>query len=117
MGQIVIDIKDDLEPYAEDLQYFFQTMALKLYTNRHKGFDKDHDLDRLIHGIKLEFEELKAAIRDHGQFEAAIEAVDVANMAFLVAIMCWHMERPIFDSYSGIKRKGKIAMEDKNANT
>lgn len=95
--KIEVMIPMEMLPYARDLDYFFHTMVRKLYTNRHKGFEKDLDLKTLYNGIYDECNELGNAIREEGQFEATIEAVDVANMAFLVALCLWQMDRPTFE--------------------
>ena len=93
-----ITIPEEMEEYAEDLAYFFETMIRKLYTNRHKGFERNFDIAALYEGVVNETIEMKKAAKEEGQFQAGIEAADVANMAFLFALMCWHSTRPHFDT-------------------
>lgn len=100
--QITINAPETLEPYADDFKYFVETMGRKLHTNRHKGFTKDLDLNLLLGGLQSEVNELNDALEDEGQFEASIEAVDVANMAFLTMVALHDMDRP---SYNKARRK------------
>lgn len=93
-----ITIPNEMKEYADDLAYFFETMIRKLYTNRHKGFERNFDMAMLYEGIEKETVEMKKAAKEEGQFQASIEAADVANMAFLFALMCWHSTRPHFDT-------------------
>jgi hypothetical protein len=44
-------------------------------------------------GLMSEWVELEEALKEESQFEAALEAVDVANMSFLVALKVWQMTK------------------------
>ena len=91
-----IVVPDTLSPYEDDLKYFFETMAKKLHTNRHKGFTKDFELESLFRGLQDEVEELELSFFSDDQFKSAVEAVDVANFAFLIGMWCLEIERPEF---------------------
>lgn len=97
MPTIEVYVPDEMVEFAPDLQYFFNTMVRKLHVNRHKGVGKAHDLKMLIGGIKVETAELEKAIDQEGQFDAPLEAADVANFGFLVARSMWHMTREEFE--------------------
>mgnify|MGYP000709901159 CR=1 FL=1 len=95
--KIELSIPDEMQEYEEELHYFFTTMIKKLYTNRHKGFSKDFSLRMLLKGLDKEIDELLDAISNKGQFEVAVEAADVANFGFLLALAAQHMDRAEFD--------------------
>jgi len=92
-----VPLPEELEPFRADLEYFFSTMVRKLHVNRHKGTSKILDVDSLVKAIRLETDELEKAIREEGQFDAPLEACDVANFAFLTSMAIWHMTRKDFD--------------------
>lgn len=93
MSDIVIPITEELEPFRNDLENFVRLMVMKLHVNRHKGFAETAGLDNLIDGVRAETDELIRARHDESQFNAALEAVDVANMSFLFALKCLHMTK------------------------
>lgn len=97
MGQMTIHVPDELEGMAPDLEYFVNTMVRKLHTNRHKGTQSNLDPEAMLglaEGEMLEaWEALKAG---HGQFEFAVECVDVANFVFLAASGALGMTRSEF---------------------
>lgn len=97
MPRIEIKLPDEMAQYADVMEYFFKTMVQKLYTNRHKGFDTEMDLMMLLGGAKSELEEVEQALDKKGQFEVAVEAADLANMAFLIALTSLSMTRASFD--------------------
>jgi hypothetical protein len=97
MATLTIEVPESLEPFADDFKYFVETMARKLHTNRHKGFSKNMDLNVLVNGAFNELNETVEAALSEGQFQASIEAADVANMAFLIALVCWDMNRQDFN--------------------
>lgn len=92
-GDITVPLTPELEPFREDLEYFMRTMVRKLHINRHKGFSERMSVIDLLTGAEQEYFELRAAVKEEGQFEAALEAVDVANMSFLVALKVWQMTK------------------------
>jgi hypothetical protein len=90
---IHVPLTPELEPFRHDLEDFFRLMVMKLHVNRHKGFAEDMGIDNLIDGIKSETNELVKARYDESQFNAALEAVDVANVSFLFALKCLQMTK------------------------
>lgn len=82
---ITVHVPDDMSPFAADLGFFMNTMVRKLHINRHKGYVQGKSLVSLFEGVVGESEELRKALTDESQFAAALEAIDVANQAFLVA--------------------------------
>lgn len=94
---IKVPVPPEMVAYRNDLEYFFQTMIRKLYTNRHKGFDRQFDMAGLLKALKSEVAEVEKALAEEGQFDVAVEAADVANIGFLIALMSWHMTREQFD--------------------
>lgn len=92
-SEIKIPLTTELEPFRNDLENFVRLMVMKLHINRHKGFAESADLDSLLVGIEMETAELQRARENESQFEAALEAVDVANMSFLFALKCFQMTK------------------------
>jgi len=101
MTNIQVHIPEALAPYAADLQYFFSTMVMKLHVNRHKGTSKSFDVPKLVAMMKQEIEEMRKAFAEEGQFDVPLEAVDIANFAFLVACTTWNMTREDFEQVRG----------------
>lgn len=93
MGDLRVPLTPELEPFRDDLEYFMRTMVRKLHVNRYKKFAEDKDVQTLVNGLMNEFLELDEALKTESQFEAALEAVDVSNMAFLVALKVWQMTK------------------------
>lgn len=83
--QINITIPEDLEPFADDLHFFVTMMLKKLNINRHKGYGKVPFIE-LYNGLSIEVDELRDALKEQEQFDVILEASDVANFAFLMAI-------------------------------
>ena len=104
MKTIKIRLKSEIEHHADDLEFFVNTMVRKLYTNRHKEGLSPPDPALLLEGLKKETLEMVKAIREEGQFEAATENVDIANMAFLMAVALWTMTRPEYESFKNRMR-------------
>lgn len=92
-----IPLPTEMAPYKADLEYFFQTMVRKLHVNRHKGTSKELSVSTLMVGIQRELRELEQAIDKEGQFDAPLEAADIANFSFLIASTIWHMTREDFE--------------------
>lgn len=90
-----IPLPESMEPLRHDLEDFFRLMTRKLHVNRHKGTAPTNIRD-LLEGLDRENRELLLAINAAKQFETAVEAVDVANMAFLIAVRAWGLTRPDF---------------------
>lgn len=86
----------ELEPFKDDLAYFFETMVRKLHCSRHKGFAENKQINDLMDGLANECAELEQALQFESQFNVSTEAADVANMAFLVAMKAWQMTKEEF---------------------
>lgn len=97
MARININVPPEMEEYEDDLRFFFEVMIRKLFTNRHKGFSKELNLNEMLRGCLGEIDEMAEAIRKEGQFEVAVEAADAANFAFLMALTTMHMTRQEFE--------------------
>jgi hypothetical protein len=104
MAHMMIHVPEELVPFRADLEYFVATMARKLHINRHKGFAENDNLVDLLNGLQNEVAELELAVKDESQFATMLEAVDVANMAFLVGLRAIRMDRPTFDRERRFKR-------------
>ena len=105
---IQIPIPESVAPYAHDIQAFVTYMVYKLATNRHKGWADKSDVAKMIRGAEEEMEELKEAIRaKEPQFNALMEAVDVANMMLLCGIAITLNSRVEYDAIKTEKPKGK----------
>jgi len=96
-GDLTVPLTPELEPFRDDLEYFMRTMVRKLHINRHKKFAEDKSIKTLMNGLTGELLELDEAIKTESQFEAALEAVDVSNMAFLVALKAWQMTKTEYE--------------------
>lgn len=97
MTSLNVPIPEEMEPYRDDLEYFFVTMVRKLHVNRHKGTSKDTSLGRLMQGLDAERAEVNKALHNEGQFDVPLELADVANFAFLASRTIWHMTRQEYD--------------------
>lgn len=95
--ELNIPITEELLLFKDDLEYFVSTMVRKLHTNRHKGFAENETLHGLLLGMGKEVAELVKALQEEGQFEAVVEAVDIANFAFLIAMKAMQMTRQEFE--------------------
>lgn len=95
-----VGLTEELSPFGNDLSYFVNTMVRKLHINRHKGFAEGVSVSELLRLLDGEVTELKKAFEEESQFNTALEAVDVANMAFLVALKVWQMTK---QEYKGIQ--------------
>lgn len=96
-----IILPDEIAHYEGELRYFVDSMVRKLHANRHKGFVNGLDFEKCIAGIQGEVAELEVS---KTQFEAFMEAADVANWAFLTAVYLGRMTRPEFDEMVGGKQ-------------
>lgn len=102
---LIIPLPIEMEPYRADLGYFFQTMVRKLHVNRHKGTSNTLSLDALFEGLQGEIAELEVAVAREGQFDAPLEAADVANFGFLIAQTIWHMTREQWEQGQTLSKK------------
>lgn len=99
--KIEITLPDEIAHYEAEFRYFVDSMVRKLHTNRHKGFVQGLDFDACVSGIQGEVAELETS---KSQFEAFMEAVDIANWGFLTAVFLGRMTRPEFDQI-GLDKK------------
>ena len=90
-----MNIPREVTEMFPEFEYFVETMARKLYTNRHKGDASGTGLGILRDNFAAEIGELKEAFLKKGQFEVLVEAADVANMAFLLA--AWSVRKTRLD--------------------
>lgn len=97
MANIEIHLPEEIKDYAPDLHFFFSTMVRKLHTNRHKGTNHKDTPDVMVAEGLREIEEVWRAMSKEGQFETAVECVDVSNFMFLAARACWNMTRQQFE--------------------
>lgn len=97
MTSLHVPIPAEMEPYRDDLEYFFATMVRKLHVNRHRGVSNDAPLLGLIQGLEGEVREVKKALDEESQFDTPLELADVANFAFLMSRTIWHMTRVDYD--------------------
>ncbi len=95
---ITIILPDEIEHYAGDLEYFFQSMMKKLYLNRDKGFGDNVTPIQMMNAALKETDELRDALLHKDQFTAYFEAVDVANFAFLCALVTGRMTRRDYEA-------------------
>lgn len=102
-----IELPAELEPFETDLRFFFELMVRKLYINRHKGFAEGAEVPNLWSGLQEEMAELSVALGHLGQFESAMEAVDVANFAFLLASRCLELPKVNY-----IKERARLAVRE-----
>lgn len=95
MAEIVVTIPDDIAHYAGDLRYFMDSMVRKLHVSRHKGFAEGMSVDDVLRGCNREENEFIEAVRkSEPQFNAYMEAVDTANMWFIMALVVSRMTKP-----------------------
>lgn len=99
--QITIDIPEGMEEYAPWLRYFVQSMIIKLYINRHKGFGESVPYDDLERGLTKEFEEFMGARKEKSQYATLDECVDIANFGFLLGHRTLTLSRPEFEKDRG----------------
>lgn len=94
MARMEIILPPEIAHYEGELRYFVDSMVRKLHANRHKKFADGLNFERCLVGIEGEVAELATS---QSQFEAFMEAADVANWAFLTAVYLGRMTRPEFD--------------------
>ena len=93
-----VHIPEDIREYEPELRFFFDTMIRKLHINKHKGFAADNNPERIVKRINEEMAELRDALNNESQFEVFLEAVDVANFAWLLGVVVFRMDRDKFQT-------------------
>lgn len=95
-----IHLPEEIAHYEPELRFFFDLMVRKLHTNRHKGFGDDvtlEDLFKMLNAERIELMDAFNGKRNEGQFELAMEAVDVANFSFLIGLVALRMTKEDFE--------------------
>ena len=101
MATMTVDLPDSMVEHKEHFEWFVRTMIQKLHVNRHKVFPVEGDRwQGLISGLVDEVKELDESLHQQDQFGTSIEAVDCANMAWLVSLWSCSITRKKFDEYT-----------------
>jgi len=94
---IDIHLPDGIAEYGPDLRRFFDAMVMKLYFNRHKGFaDGCHPIE-MCDKASDELKELRDALLHKSQEDVVLESADVANFAWLTALVAFRMTKEEFE--------------------
>lgn len=109
MAMIQVHVPDEIDEFSPNLRYFFETMVRKLHANRHKGFGRGKKFDQIMEDLGVEVEELERAIAKESQFDVQLEAVDVANFGFLVALRAYGLNKQQFNEEQQAKRPTKLS--------
>lgn len=97
--QLTIHLPREIEQYEPELRFFFDLMVRKLHTNRHKGFCEDKTTGPMYHALQDEVKELEEALKEDGsQFDVALECADIANQAWLLALVALRMTKEDFNN-------------------
>lgn len=89
-------VPDDIKAYEPELRFFMELMVRKLHLNRAKGFADRDTISTMVQALDGEMAELKEAIEKQSQFDVSLEAVDVANMCFLLSLVALRMTKKDF---------------------
>lgn len=92
-----IILPDNIAMHEGDIRYFIDSMMRKLSVNAFKGWADKNQVANLFDGITHETGELAKAVKNEGQFDALMEAADVANMALLTGIAICKQSRHEFE--------------------
>jgi hypothetical protein len=95
----------EIEGLEDSLHLFVDLMIRKLHLNRHKGFLEGKTIGGMLEGLHRELAEEEKALMNEAQFDIMLEAVDCANMHFLLAFMCLSMSKDTFNAQQGIITK------------
>ncbi len=94
-----IHLPTEIAHYEPELRLFVDMMVWKLHINRHKGFAEGRSMFNLFQQLIGETEELRdSLIKENSQFAVALEAVDVSNQAFLLALGALRMDKKEFNN-------------------
>lgn len=97
MKAMTIFLPESMEEHEGDIRFFVDSMLRKLAASAHKGWVSKHDVRKMAQLLDGEREELGYAINTESQFEAFMEAADVANMALLLGVAVSKQTRQEFD--------------------
>jgi NTP pyrophosphatase (non-canonical NTP hydrolase) len=93
---ITTEVPESVIHYREGLQKFFAGMAFKLHVNAHKPPPKIEELPTLMLRLMGEVGELiEQLMKDDRSPNAAHEAFDTANFAFLVYLALLTRDNPV----------------------
>lgn len=93
-----IHLPPTIEDYEPELRLIFDLMVTKLNMSRHKGFVEGCTFESLMGGLHSEINEMAKARKDESQMSTIMEAVDVANMAALIAVMFLRQTKTEFNN-------------------
>lgn len=92
-----VHVPDDIKAYEPELRFFMELMVRKLHLNRHKGFADRDTVPIMVKALNGEVSELITATQSESQFSVALEAADVANMAFLLSLVALRQNKKDFE--------------------
>lgn len=92
-----IYLPKEIEHYEPEIKFFMDLMIRKLHINRHKGYGTNVTISELCSMLDDEIVELRDALCNESQFNVALEAVDVANFGFLIALVAMRQTREEFN--------------------
>ena len=92
---MIILLPPEIRHYEVELRIFVDLMVQKLRINRHKGL-ADGTTQEYVTKLKGEVDELVQSIGSMSQMDVALEAADVANMAFLLSLVVLRKTKPEF---------------------
>ena len=92
-----IHLPEEIAHDEPELQFILDLMIRKLHINRHKGFTDCETPFSLLGGLVSEYQEMRDALQNESQFNVALEAVDIANMAVLQAVSALRMDKDEFE--------------------
>ena len=98
MTKIDITLPEGIEHYAPELRLFFDLMVRKLHICRDKGFAENCTTSQMLEMLMGEVVELELALDTESQFQTALECVDVANQAWLLALVVLRATRADFEN-------------------
>jgi hypothetical protein len=91
-----VHLPEEIAHHEPDLRFFFDLMVRKLHVNRHKGYAEGCTISEMVERARQELDELQKAVENESQFNVALEAVDVANFAFLAALVALRQTKSEF---------------------
>ena len=92
-----ITLPEGIEHYEPELRFFFDLMIRKLHICRDKGFAENCTVTQMFLMLNDELDELETSLADESQFQSALECVDVANQAWLLALVVLRATRHDFE--------------------
>lgn len=85
MPKLNIEIPEEIERYAPDIERFVNVMIHKLYVHRNKGHWEYVDLSTAYDLMEDEAAELREAMKNGDVPEIHKEAADIANFAMIIS--------------------------------